>query len=181
MYQGKKLLPEARGKDVLFTHCMACHGFESRMAASTRDEDGWRDRVNFMRDAMGFFVMDPRFGFNDQKAEDVVYYLNHVFGEDSVLPKSPADLPKYKDDGAPVQRRGDEDRLCGIRDARPQPHAVERASRQGRQVLDSLLRPRQQDRAARSGDRRDEGISGAEHRHRGDPFGGAGARRQRCG
>jgi virginiamycin B lyase len=101
MYQGKKLLPEARGKEVYFQHCMACHGFESRMAAVTRDEDSWRDRVNFMRDAMGFFVGDPRFGFNDQKAEDVVYYLNHVFGEESVLPKSPADLPAYKDEVRP--------------------------------------------------------------------------------
>src|SRR5262249_29884917 len=67
MYQGMKLLPEARGKDVYFKHCMACHGFESRMATATRDEDGWRDRVNYMRDAMGYFVNDPRFGFNDQK------------------------------------------------------------------------------------------------------------------
>src|SRR5215510_3671914 len=30
MYQGKQLLPEARGKAVYFQHCMACHGFESR-------------------------------------------------------------------------------------------------------------------------------------------------------
>ena len=97
MYQGEKLLPDARGKAVYFQHCMACHGFESRMATATRDEDGWRDRVNYMRDAMGFFVMDPRFGFTDAKADDVVYYLNHVFGEDSVLPKSPVDLPAYKD------------------------------------------------------------------------------------
>ena len=52
MHQGKKLLPEGRGKEELFTHCMACHGFESRMAAVVRDEDGWRDRVNYMRDAM---------------------------------------------------------------------------------------------------------------------------------
>jgi cytochrome c5 len=97
MWQGMKLLPEARGKDLLFTHCMACHGFESRMAAVVRNEDGWRDRMNYMRDAMGFFVMDPRFGFNDQKAEDVIFYMNHVFGEDSVLPKSPTELPNYKD------------------------------------------------------------------------------------
>jgi hypothetical protein len=57
MHQGKKLLPEARGKEELFTHCMACHGFESRMAAVVRDEDGWRDRVNYMKDAMGYFIM----------------------------------------------------------------------------------------------------------------------------
>jgi virginiamycin B lyase len=97
MWQGMKLLPEARGRDLFFTHCMACHGFESRMAAVVRNEDGWRDRMNYMRDAMGFFVMDPRFGFNDQKAEDVIFYMNHVFGEDSVLPKSPTELPSYKD------------------------------------------------------------------------------------
>src|SRR5262249_45921731 len=101
MYQGKQLLPDARGKQVYFQHCMACHGFESRMATSTRDEEGWRDRVNYMKDAMAYFVMDPRFGFNEQKSEDVVYYLNHVFGEESVLPKSPADLPKYKDEVRP--------------------------------------------------------------------------------
>ena len=81
MWQGMKLLPEARGRDLFFVHCMACHGFQSRMAAVTRNEDGWRDRMNYMRDAMGFFVMDPRFGFNDQKAEDVIFYMNHVFGE----------------------------------------------------------------------------------------------------
>ena len=57
MHQGKKLLPDARGKEELFTHCMACHGFESRMAAVVRDEDGWRDRVNYMRDAMGYFII----------------------------------------------------------------------------------------------------------------------------
>jgi virginiamycin B lyase len=93
--QGKELLPDARGKDLLFTHCMACHGFQSRMAAVVRDEDGWRDRVNYMRDAMGFFINRPVFGFNDQKADDIVYYLNRMFGEESVLPKSPAELPDY--------------------------------------------------------------------------------------
>ena len=114
MWQGMKLLPEARGRDLFFVHCMACHGFQSRMAAVTRNEDGWRDRMNYMRDAMGFFVMDPRFGFNDQKAEDVIFYMNHVFGEDSALPKSPAELPNYKDTLRPFPRRGDEDRLRGI-------------------------------------------------------------------
>ena len=33
----------------------------------------------------------------DQKADDIAYYLNRMFGEDSALPKSPADLPAYKD------------------------------------------------------------------------------------
>src|SRR5215469_14623658 len=56
MHQGKRLLPEGRGKAELFGNGMACHGFEGRMAAVVRDEDGWRDRVNFMREAMGFFI-----------------------------------------------------------------------------------------------------------------------------
>jgi virginiamycin B lyase len=101
MHQGKKLLPEARGKELLFANCMACHGFESRMAAVVRDEDGWRDRVNYMREAMGFFINRPVFAFSDQKAEDIVYYLNAMFGEDSKLPKSPADLPQYQSEVRP--------------------------------------------------------------------------------
>jgi virginiamycin B lyase len=97
MYQGIQLLPEARGKNLFFIHCMACHGFETRMAAVKRNEDGWRDRVAYMREAMAYFIARPQLGFNDQKAEDVVSYINHVFGEDSVLPRSPADLPQYND------------------------------------------------------------------------------------
>jgi virginiamycin B lyase len=96
-YQGFKLLPEDRGKAEWFQHCFACHGFESRMASVKRDEDGWRDRVNYMREAMGFFINRPQNGFTDQTADDIVYYLNRMFGEESVLPKSPTDLPEYKD------------------------------------------------------------------------------------
>ncbi len=106
MHQGKKLLPEARGKEELFTHCMACHGFESRMAAVVRDEDGWRDRVNYMKDAMGYFIMRPVFGFTEQKAENIISYVNQMFGQDSKLPKSPADLPQYKSEVRPVSDEG---------------------------------------------------------------------------
>jgi virginiamycin B lyase len=106
MHQGKKLLPEARGKGELFTHCMACHGFESRMAAVVRDEDGWRDRVNYMKDAMGYFIMRPVFGFNDQKADNIVSYMNTMFGENSKLPESPADLPQYQGEVRPVSDDG---------------------------------------------------------------------------
>ena len=179
MHQGRKLLPDARGKDALFANCMACHGFESRMAAVVRDEDGWRDRVNFMREAMGFFINNPRFGFNDQKAEDIVSYINQMFGEDSKLPKSPADLPQYQSEVRPISDDGAEDRLCRVRHAGAEPDAVERASGQGRHVLGPVLRPRQQDRPPQSDHRRDQGIPGPEYRHRGDPLGGAGAGRQR--
>jgi len=106
MHQGKKLLPEARGKEELFAHCMACHGFESRMAAVVRDEDGWRDRVNYMKDAMGYFIMRPAFGFNEQKAENVISYVNQMFGENSKLPKSPADLPQYQSEVRPISDEG---------------------------------------------------------------------------
>src|SRR6266849_2874613 len=48
LYQGKKLMPEGTGKETLSTNCYICHGFQTRMAAVRRDEDGWRDRVNYM-------------------------------------------------------------------------------------------------------------------------------------
>ena len=43
-YQAKQLWPAARAKDLIFTNCSICHGFQTRMASVTRDEDGWRDR-----------------------------------------------------------------------------------------------------------------------------------------
>ena len=61
-YQGQVLFPAAlgnqvlRGKDVLVGRCFACHGFQTRMASVKRDADGWRDRVNYMRGAMHFFL-----------------------------------------------------------------------------------------------------------------------------
>jgi len=93
--QGIELLPNARGKDVLVEDCMSCHGFQSKMAATVRDLDGWRDRVEFMREAMRSSLADRR-GFSDKQAEDVAFYINEMFGYDSKLPKSPADMPGYK-------------------------------------------------------------------------------------
>src|SRR5580704_12838812 len=98
LYQGKQLMPEAKGKEVLSTNCFICHGFQTRMAAVRRDEDGWRDRVNYMRDAMAF-QLSAR--FNDDKANQVISYLNIVFGRDSTVPRSPAELPAYKDTARP--------------------------------------------------------------------------------
>jgi virginiamycin B lyase len=95
--QGEKLLPAEEGKDLLFKHCFACHGFESRMAAITRNEDGWRARVNYMKDAMGFFIMRPQNEFTEEKGEKIVQYLTKVFGEDSVLPRSPTEVAGYAD------------------------------------------------------------------------------------
>jgi virginiamycin B lyase len=100
-YQGSVLFPAAqgnkvlRGKEILVARCFACHGFQTRMASVKRDEDGWRDRVNYMRGAMHFFL-DSAAPFTDQDADDVTSYINLLFGQDSVLPQSPADMPAYK-------------------------------------------------------------------------------------
>jgi virginiamycin B lyase len=61
-----------------------------------RDADGWRSRVEYMREAMKSSLADRR-GFTDKMAEDIAYYLNKQFGEDSTLPKSPTEMPHYKD------------------------------------------------------------------------------------
>ena len=95
-YQGEKLLPEGRGRDVVLGRCMACHGFQSRIAATRQDEAGWRRDVEFMRDpnqGMGYFLRE---NFTDENAADAVAYLTNVFGMDSELARSPADLPGYE-------------------------------------------------------------------------------------
>ena len=100
-YQGSVLFPAAqgatvlRGKDILVGRCFACHGFQTRMASVKRDEDGWRDRVNYMRGAMHFFL-DSAAPFSDRDADDVTSYINLLFGQNSVLPQSPAEMPAYK-------------------------------------------------------------------------------------
>jgi virginiamycin B lyase len=93
VYQGKQLFPAAQGKDLLFKNCDICHGFQTRMASVTRDAEGWRDRVAYMRTAMGYGLAR----FTDQDALEVASYLTSLFGPESVLPKSPADMPAYKD------------------------------------------------------------------------------------
>jgi len=93
-YQASQLWPPARGKELIFSQCNICHQFQSRMASVTRDEEGWKDRVAFMREAMHFSIfLGPH--FSDQDAADVASYLTSLFGPDSVLPKSPADMPQY--------------------------------------------------------------------------------------
>ena len=100
-YQGKMLLPKTKAhdlakgyQDTFVTSCMtSCHSFQTRMATATRDEDGWRDRVKYMRDV----IMAGEGGtMSDQKLEDIVSYLTTAFGPDSPKPPSPADMPEYK-------------------------------------------------------------------------------------
>lgn len=93
-YQGKQLFPPGKGHDEFVGICLGCHGFETRMAAVRRDADGWTDRVNYMRDITHFATWK---GFTDQKAADIAEYINSIFGEGSAIPRSPTDLPKYKE------------------------------------------------------------------------------------
>ena len=88
------LLPAGKGKDLLRRDCSACHGFQPRMAATRRDEAGWTRAVNNMRE-----VMHARLStrFSDQDAAALVSYLSSTFGLESELPRSPAELPKYKE------------------------------------------------------------------------------------
>ena len=99
IYQAKQLWPEENAKQIIFTKCFICHGFQTRMASVRRDADGWKDRVQFMRDAMHFSLS---YRINDQDAAVVAAYLNKLYGEDSEFPKSPADLPGYKATVRPV-------------------------------------------------------------------------------
>ena len=59
-YQTWHLLPQAKGKDLLLAHCSTCHMTQTRMASVTRDADGWRDRVDYMRSAMHFSLFNVR-------------------------------------------------------------------------------------------------------------------------
>jgi virginiamycin B lyase len=93
IYQAKMLWPESKAKDTIFEKCFVCHGFQTRMASVRRDEDGWKDRVKYMRDSMRFSLS---WQFTDQDAAEVSAYLTSLYGPKSVLPKSPEEMPQYK-------------------------------------------------------------------------------------
>jgi len=96
-YQARQLWPPAKGKDLLVAHCATCHLFQTRMASVTRDADGWRDRLQYMQTTMHVNV-------TDQDADVIASYLTSLFGPESVLPKSPADMPGYKDTVRPFSK-----------------------------------------------------------------------------
>jgi virginiamycin B lyase len=94
IFQAKKLWPEEKAKQQIFTKCFICHGFQTRMASVRRDADGWQDRVQFMRDAMHFSL---GYRVTDQDATEIATYLHKLYGDDSVFPKSPTELTGYKE------------------------------------------------------------------------------------
>ena len=95
IYQHKSLLPEGEGKSTAIGTCLACHGVSTRYGR--RSEQGWYSVVGYMRNAFGYFL-DGR--ISDSQAEDAVSYLNHVFGEDSELPRYPNVRPREFNDEA---------------------------------------------------------------------------------
>jgi virginiamycin B lyase len=101
LYQGEKLIPNIRGKELVFgplsnfrdAPCQICHGFQTRMASVSRDAEGAKERVDYMRSRMHFLLGGM---VNDEDADKVASFMANAFGPDSVLPKSPADLQEYK-------------------------------------------------------------------------------------
>ena len=94
--QGRVLLPDARGKQTLFQNCLSCHGFQSRMAAVTAR----RGRLARPRQlhARGHALLARRPpGLQRPAGRRRRLLSQHVRRRNSVLPKSPADLPFYKD------------------------------------------------------------------------------------
>jgi Carboxypeptidase regulatory-like domain len=102
IYQAGKLWPASPAKDKLFSTCFTCHGFQTRIATVPRDAESWRGRVVFMQVSMKFGLGDR---LNDQQVDDVAAYLNRLFGETSVLPKSPEQMPEYKDTVRPISSK----------------------------------------------------------------------------
>ena len=132
-----------------------------------------------MREAMGFFINRPQNQFTDQKADDIAYYLNRMFGEDSALPKSPADLPAYKET---VHKFSDEAlKIVYVEYETPGPNRMPWSAYPDQ---DGKFWIPYYGRANKIGQldpvtRRDHRVPGAGDRDGGDPFGGAGARRHR--
>ena len=89
---GKELFPPGKGKEILMSQCVICHSFQTRMATASKDADQWRAVVDTMRTTMHFHL----YRVTDDDADTLAQYLANLFGPDSVLPKSPADIPEYK-------------------------------------------------------------------------------------
>ncbi len=90
--QAAALWPAGKGKDLIFARCSICHEFQTRMASVRRDADGWKDRLDYMRTVMHYDLWN----MPDEDANAISTYLTSLFGPDSVLPKSPEDMPNYK-------------------------------------------------------------------------------------
>ena len=102
-YQMLTLLPESKGKEVLNNRCLICHGFQSRLAARPRSEDGFKAMVKYMRTAM-HFNLGAR--LTDEMVGDLIPFLNDSFGVDATVPKSPTEMPGYQETVRPLSDEG---------------------------------------------------------------------------
>ena len=175
-YQGEVLFPDAKGKDLLVGRCFACHGFQSRMASARRDEEGWRDRVDYMKESMHFFLGGVGSPFNDRECGGRGFVHQFAVRRGICFAEISDRDAEVQGTGPDFQRRCDEDCLRRIRIAGPEPHAVERVPGQRRQLLDAVLRQCEQDRQAGSENGRSAGVSGAESGHGRDSLRGARSR-----
>jgi virginiamycin B lyase len=91
-YQGDNLMPAGKGKLLIEQSCLECHAFQSKMAAVSRDADGWTKAVSFMRDVMHYRLTQV----SDDDATVITSYLDSVFGQESKLPRDVRDMPEYK-------------------------------------------------------------------------------------
>jgi virginiamycin B lyase len=116
--QAIALLPDGKGKRAWLSQCMICHSFQSKIAGTHRDSQDWVAAVNFMRSAMNFNLGNS---FTDNDASEVSAYLNDMFGVNSKMPPSPADLPGYKE----IVRSFDDDamRIVYVDYALPKPNS----------------------------------------------------------
>ncbi len=117
-YQGRQLLPKTKNHDLsygdaFFTTCLqSCHSFQKRMASSAWDEDGWRERVKYMRDVM----MAPEGRrLSDANFEDFVSYLTTAFGPELGEAGLTGGIAAVQIPRASVQSPRHEHRLCGVR------------------------------------------------------------------
>jgi len=98
-YQGRQLLPKIpehslAHNDPFFATCFqSCHAFQRRMTTAVRDEEGWRDRVNYMNDTM---MAGEGRRMGAKEIEDFSAYLAVLFGPESPKPASPESMPEYK-------------------------------------------------------------------------------------
>src|SRR5436190_14993860 len=99
-YEGRRLLPKTKDHDLsyndkFFTSCFqSSHSFQKTMTSTAWDENGWRNRVKYMRDVI--MAGEGGGSMTDQIVEDFTSYLTYAFGPKSPKPQSPEDLPEYQ-------------------------------------------------------------------------------------
>ncbi|HVB34950.1 MAG TPA: carboxypeptidase regulatory-like domain-containing protein [Patescibacteria group bacterium] len=95
-WQATQLFPPGPGREVLFGKCFACHEFQHRWVIHRGiNYQGWLGLVNFMRNvAMPYFLPPSR--FTNQMTNQAATYLTQLFGPNSSLPASPAELAGYQ-------------------------------------------------------------------------------------